>query len=312
MKVLSYLFTSSILFAGLFVFGQDNADAVSLVVLGTVQDAGSPQIDCKKECCEDLFEQPDPERKVSSLGLVDSKNNKKYLFDATPDIGEQLKHLNELSPKESDIPDGVFITHAHIGHYSGLMYLGMEAAHTRDVPVFAMPRMKKYLETNGPWSQLVVKNNINIKALDAQKAIILSEKLTVTPLLVPHRDEYSETVGFIIAGPNKKALFIPDIDKWSHWDVNINQLIGMVDYDFLDATFYSADEIPGRDLTKVLHPFVTDSMARFDELDAEEKGKVYFIHLNHTNPLLIPESEACKTVYSKGYHVARFGDIFKL
>ena len=312
MRILSGLFAFHILFACSCLYGQDHADAISLIVLGTIQDAGSPQINCNKKCCELLFDHPDPWRKVTSLGLIDAENDKMYIFEATPDIGQQLKHLNGLTPNGSDIPDGVFLTHAHIGHYSGLMYLGMEAAHSRNVDVFAMPRMKTFLETNGPWSQLVTKNNIRIQTLESHKAVNLSKKLSVTPLLVPHRDEYSETVGYIIEGPSRKVLFIPDIDKWSHWDTNINELITQVDYAFLDATFYNAEEIPGRDLTKVLHPFVIDSMARFEELDADDKRKVYFIHLNHTNPLLISDSEAHKTVLSKGYHVARYGDIFKL
>lgn len=310
MKVLFNLLSFCVLLTGFHLYGQD--EAFSLVVLGTVQDAGSPQIDCKKECCEQLFDQPDLKRKVTSLGLIDGQSGKTYLFEATPDIGEQLRSLNELAQSGSDIPNGVFVTHAHIGHYSGLMYFGMEAAHTKEVDLYVMPRMKEFLETNGPWSQLVAKNNISIKTLEAHKTEVLSDDLKIAPLLVPHRDEYSETVGYIIEGPSKKALFIPDIDKWSHWDVNITQLITQVDYAFLDATFYDAEELPGRDLTKVLHPFVTDSMARFEELDAEEKGKVYFIHLNHTNPLLNKDSEAYKTVYSKGYHVARYGEVFKL
>ena len=312
MKIPDFFLYAFVLCAGLVLQGQDNSDTLSLVVLGTVQDAGSPQIDCNKECCDGLFKQPDPQRKVVSLGLIDAQNQKKYIFEASPDLREQLRYLNSLYPKESDIPDGIFITHAHIGHYSGLMFLGMEAAHSKDVDVYTMPRMQRFLETNGPWSQLVTKNNIRLNTLEAQKAVSLSNNLKVIPLLVPHRDEYSETVGFIIEGVNKKALFIPDIDKWSHWDVDINKLISEVDYAFLDATFFNSEEIPGRDLSKVLHPFVTDSMNRFADLDPEEKAKVYFIHLNHTNPLLNPESQAYKTVLSKGYHVANFGDIFKL
>ena len=37
----------------------------------------------------------------------------------------------------------------------------------------------------------------------------MSYKYSVTPIQVPHRDEYSETAGYIIKGKNKKALFIP-------------------------------------------------------------------------------------------------------
>ena len=311
MKIPGLLFVF-ILSAVFCLRAQDDSMAVSLVVLGTVQDAGSPQINCKKECCQQLLANPDPKRMVSSLGLIDRDSGKNYLFDATPDLAEQLRYLSSLSNKNSDVPDGVFLTHAHIGHYSGLMFFGMEAAHTSEVEVFAMPRMKNFLETNGPWSQLLSKNNIRIQPLEAERKISLSDKIKVKPMLVPHRDEYSETVGYLIEGPNKKALFIPDVDKWSHWDVDISELIIEVDYAFLDATFYNPEEIPGRDLTKVLHPFVIDSMARFEQLSKADKDKIYFIHFNHTNRLLLPASEENKTVLSNGFHVAEFGDIFKL
>eukprot|EP00957_Ditylum_brightwellii_P156501 11911053-Ditylum_brightwellii.AAC.1 len=67
-------------------------------------------------------------------------------------------------------PDGIFLTHAHIGHYTGLMYLGREALGAVDVPVYAMPRMRSFLKNNGPWSQLVSLGNINIQNLEEKSA----------------------------------------------------------------------------------------------------------------------------------------------
>ena len=186
----------------------------SLIILGTIQDAGSPHIACKKKCCQDLFVVPDKDRKVVSLGLIDPENNKKYLFEATPDITEQMKKLMSADTSGSkEMTDGIFLTHAHIGHYTGLMYLGKEAINANNVSVFAMPKMKVFLEQNGPWSQLVTNSNISIRKITDKKELKLSSNLYVVPFLVPHRDEFSETVGYKIIGPNKTALFIPDIDK---------------------------------------------------------------------------------------------------
>jgi pyrroloquinoline quinone biosynthesis protein B len=193
----------------------------SLVILGTIQDAGSPHIACTKACCKALFENPDPLRKVVSLGIIDPQNQKTYLFEATPDIASQVKKLKQLSNSGNELPDGIFLTHAHIGHYTGLMYLGKEATNAKNVPVFAMPRMKQFLENNGPWSQLVSQNNISLQPLEDQKTIRLTSTISVIPVTVPHRDEFSETVGYSIQGPSKKVLFIPDINKWSKWDSSI-------------------------------------------------------------------------------------------
>lgn len=285
----------------------------SIIVLGNVQDGGSPHIGCTKACCKDLFINPDPTRMVSSLGVIDPENKLNWLFDATPDFTFQLKALKKASEfNTKEVPDGIFITHAHIGHYTGLMYLGREALNSKKVPVYAMPKMKLFLEHNGPWSQLVTLNNISIKPIQNGQINTLSSNIKVTAFKVPHRDEFSETVGYQIEGPNKKALFIPDIDKWSKWDKNIVDEIKKVDYAFIDATFYDATEMNNRPITEIPHPLVVESMELFKNLTSQEKDKIYFIHLNHTNPLLNPDSGQTKTVLKSGFHIARYNDIFEL
>ena len=284
----------------------------SLVILGTIQDAGSPHIACKKECCAKLFKSPDALRKVVSLGIIDPENNKTFLFEATPDITPQVKMLKQLADSEKEVPDGIFVTHAHIGHYTGLMYLGKEATNAKQVPVFAMSRMKIFLEENGPWSQLVATNNISIQEMQNNKEIELTSNLKVKPFIVPHRDEFSETVGFKIIGPNKSVLFIPDIDKWEKWETNISEAISKVDYAFVDATFFDDEEINNRDISEIPHPFIVESMELFQNLPSEEKQKIYFIHFNHTNPVLNSESEAFKTVVENGFNIARINMVLSL
>ena len=287
--------------------------ATSLMILGTIQDAGSPHIGCKKECCKDLFANPDKDRQVVALGLIDNKHGKKYLFEATPDISRQMKSLVSSDIQNTnEMVDGIFLTHAHIGHYTGLMYLGKEATNAKGVNVFAMPKMKKYLETNGPWSQLVSNNNIALTQIENEESISLSPNIRVTPFLVPHRDEYSETVGYRIKGPNKTALFIPDIDKWSKWDKNIIEEIKKVDYAFLDATFYSGEELNNRDISQIPHPFIIESLEMFKVLDLQERNKVIFIHFNHTNPVIDITSDEAKNVLNQGFKIGLINDIYKL
>ncbi|MEM9546940.1 MAG: MBL fold metallo-hydrolase [Bacteroidota bacterium] len=281
---------------------------VELVVLGTVQDGGAPHIGCTKKCCERLWIEPDERLKVVSLGVIDHDNDKTFIFEATPDFPEQLAHLNRLAGRPmSKMPDGIFITHAHIGHYTGLMFLGREAKGAKDVPVYVMSRMFGFLNAFGPWNQLVDLKNINLIKMDQVIGQKLTDNVEVQPFLVPHRDEYSETVGFIIAGPERKTLFIPDIDKWAKWKNNIVEEIEKVDLAFVDATFYDAREINNRNISEIPHPFVIESMELFEELDDKEKSKIHFIHLNHTNPLLNSESEAYKNVVTRKFEVAEFG-----
>ncbi len=281
-----------------------NIKTIELLVLGIAQDAGYPQLNCYKEHCLPGWHDHNLRKMATSLAIIDHNSHKKYLFEATPDIKQQMFQLHQKAPDPQFNLEGIFITHAHIGHYTGLMHFGREAAGTQGVNVFAMPKMKHFLMNNAPWSQLVKLNNISINELQNQQTITLSKSLTVTPFLVPHRDEFSETVGYKISGPNKTVLFIPDIDKWQKWHKNIVEEIKSVDYAFLDATFFANGEIPNRDMSQIPHPFVEESIQMFSSLSLADKNKVFFIHFNHSNPLLQENNEAQNLVKKQGMNIA--------
>jgi pyrroloquinoline quinone biosynthesis protein B len=281
------------------------AQTQQLVVLGVAQDAGYPQIGATQEFIATELGQR-TRQKVVALGVVDAQARQKFLFEATPDLPAQLFALNEVLTTPGTLPTGIFLTHGHIGHYTGLMYLGREASGASAVPVYAMPRMTSFLTTNAPWSQLVALHNIELRPLAAGQAITLNPMLKVRPFLVPHRDEFTETVGFEIRGQHKKAVFIPDIDKWSKWLTSLPEVIKQADYVLIDATFYRNGEIP-RDMAEVPHPFVAETTKLLQALPAAERAKVYFIHFNHTNPLLNPDSPERREVQRLGFRVATEG-----
>ena len=282
-------------------------DTTYIQVLGITQDAGYPQANCYQPHCNRAWEDKSLRRTASCLAVVDGPTKTKYLFDATPDIRDQLYRLHLIAPDTVYSLDGVFLTHAHVGHYTGLMHFGHEASATRDVPVYAMPRMREFLSNNGPWDQLLRYQNIELTSLENGSEVTLSKHLTVTPFLVPHRDEYSETVGYRIDGPNRSAVFIPDIDKWDRWDTDIRNVIRSVDYALLDATFYADGELPGRDMRQIPHPHAAESMALLENMTDEEKSRVIFVHMNHTNPLLVEGSPEQAEVEKRGFRFAREG-----
>jgi len=282
-----------------------------ITILGTAQDGGFPHIGCQKKCCDDFYKGVSPKQKVVSLGLIDREAQQKFLFEATPDISTQLADLEKNHLRTSTIIDGVFITHAHMGHYAGLLYFGKEALGKKDIPVYAMPKMKEFLSNNGPWSQLVTTENILFLDLQKDSIVPLSNALKVTPFLVPHRDEFSETVGYKIEGKNKSALFIPDINKWSLWEKNIVEEVKKVDYAFLDATFFKEGEI-NRPMSEVPHPFIEETIDLFKNESLTTKNKVIFIHFNHTNPALQPNSKERNELTLLGYKFATEGKRFEL
>jgi pyrroloquinoline quinone biosynthesis protein B len=283
---------------------RNQSGAYKLTILGTSQDAGYPQIGCRKPCCMAIREGRQTNRYVTSLAISDHTSGKYWLFEATPDISEQLEIMQSKDKNlPFQLPAGIFLTHGHIGHYTGLMQLGREAYGAKGVEVFAMPRMEQFLANNGPWSQLLSLGNIAIKPIKADSTFQLSKNLSVTPIHVPHRDEFTETVGFLIQG-TKKLLFIPDIDKWEKWDRSLDSLIREVDLALIDGTFFDIDELPGRDMREIPHPFVLETMKLLETLPLDLKQRVMFIHFNHTNPLIRSDSPQHREVIRRGFRVA--------
>jgi pyrroloquinoline quinone biosynthesis protein B len=254
------------------VFRHQPAASWELIVLGIAQDAGIPHLNCQQGTCAAIRAGKRRAEKVTSLGLVDRASGRAYLFEATPDFVAQVHALTGGRP-----PDGVFLTHAHIGHYTGLMYLGRESIGAKAVPVFATHRMLEYLERNGPWSQLIALGNIERRPLDPDVPLAL-DGVRVTAFRVPHRDEFSDTVGYRIDGPRRSAIFIPDIDRWEKWDRSIRELADAVDLALLDGTFASPSEV-NRNIDEIPHPM----MSRTRELLRGTRAQLWFIHINHTN-----------------------------
>jgi pyrroloquinoline quinone biosynthesis protein B len=278
-----------------------SAQEYEVLILGNAQDGGYPQIACEKECCQGV-NSDSIHGYVSSLAIINRPNNDVFLIDCSPDIKRQWTLLSEYLGGKFQIK-GIFLTHAHVGHYTGLQHFGREVLGGRDIPVFCMPRMKNFIENNGPWSQLVLLNNIRIYPLQNETELRFDNKLIITPFEVPHRDEFSETVGFKIKS-GRELIFIPDIDKWEQWDKSIVKEVQRADIALLDGTFYDERELPGRDMSEIPHPFIIESMEMFEGLRPEERKKILFIHLNHSNPLL-RESDELKNLKSKGFDVAK-------
>ena len=285
-----------------------------IVVLGIAQDGGYPHAGCQKECCAPLFESRKTGAMVSCLAIVDPDTHQRWILDCTPNFPQQLALLDKLEPKVEGGPlvDGIFLTHAHIGHYSGLIHLGREVIGAKSVAVHVMPRMKEFLKSNGPWDQLVHLKNIALQDLQEDQVIKLNDRIELVAITVPHRDEYSETVGFRVTGPQRSILFIPDIDKWEKWDLPIEALVKKVERSYLDGTFFSGAELPNRSLAEIPHPLIQESIQKFIKMPEKMRQSIHFIHLNHTNPALRRGTTERRFIQRAGMRVAREMDIFKL
>lgn len=280
---------------------------IEVTVLGIAQDAGYPQIDCRRSCCKPAWQDPALTKYPACLGIIDRQSSQSWMVEATPSIKYQWQRLSDQTTVE-----GILITHAHVGHYSGLQELGTEMKGAKGLPVYVLPKMEQFLSNNGPWSQLVSLNNIALYTIEFDQPFQLNDRISCTAIKVPHRDEFSETAGYIISGPEKELLFIPDIDKWSKWELDIRKLLKRVDYALLDGTFFRSGELPNRDMSEVPHPFVEESIQLFSSLPLTDRSKVYFIHFNHTNPLIYNDPEAIQILKRSGMKMAQQQMTFSL
>lgn len=298
----------SLLFFSIFLFSfKDKDNSPYVVVLGVAQDGGAPHAACEKTCCINKWNNPNLHNKVSSIGIVDPVSNEVWMIDATPDFAEQLHFLTSNNIRELK---GIFLTHAHIGHYTGLMHLGREVMGAKSTVVNVMPKMESFLRNNGPWSQLVDLKNISLSRLIDSKKVYLNTRLSITPFKVPHRDEFSETVGYRVEGPSKSLVFIPDIDKWNKWQTDIIDIVENSDYSLLDGTFYDINELPGRDMSQIPLPFIVETIKIFKNSD--KKDSIFFIHLNHKNPALDNSSNEFQNIIDSGFNITQRGNKLNL
>ncbi|MCA9929496.1 MAG: hypothetical protein KC419_13510, partial [Anaerolineales bacterium] len=146
------------------------------------------------------------------------------------------------------------------------------------------------------WSPMV--QGLDLRQFSPNQSITLAPDLTLTPIPVPHRDELGTgTFAFLINGPAKSLLYLPDIDSWQAWDA-AHSILQTVDVALVDGSFYSLAELNGR--PPVAHPLISDTLAFF----ADWPGELVFTHFNHTNPILEPDSDAAQIIQQAGAKLA--------
>ncbi len=267
---------------------------IRLIILGSGQDGGSPQVGTRGGV--------GPPRAASSIALT-GEDAPRVLFDASPDLRMQYAdHLAHRYPESRSPFDAVCITHGHMGHYAGLVHFGKEAMASTSVPLYADQTVLALLNANEPWKSLFTAGHLNAVATDAPLEL---GAVSVSAIRVPHRDEFGATVAFSVA-VNKRpwALYVPDIDAWEPWD-SAGDVVAMHRVCLLDATFGTEDELPDREPSEMPHPPVTDTIERFADL--AEGRTVVLTHLNHSNPVADPSSELHQRAVNAGFTVAHDG-----
>lgn len=288
------------------------------LVLGSVQDGGMPQAGCYSDACDRAREQ-DP-RYVTSLALVFPERGRPqsrrfYLVDASPDLRQQMDLITEpafRSRAQARRPfDGIFLTHAHMGHYLGLALLGREGLGIASTPCYCSAEMRRFLTENGPWSLMVREGRLHFPEIEPDRWQDVDGAFQVKMTPVPHRPEFSDTVAFQFRGLRRTLLYLPDIDAWNRWERRIDDVVNEVDVALLDGAFFRPEEVPGRRIEDIPHPMIPDTMARLESL-ARQGKRIVFTHLNNTNPVLDEGSSEAEQVVRRGFEIAREGTVYPL
>ncbi len=287
------------------ILGLGSLDGMwSVMVLGSAQDGGLPQFGAHTALDEAARAGTIPRRSSSCLAVV-GDDGRVLLLDAGPDLKahEEVLATNPALGRRTALSpvDGVIITHAHVGHYGGLLHFGREVQAAHGLPCWVTREMAHFLESEAPWRLAVEQGHLDLRAHDPPVTFAPWADLEISLLPVPHRHETSDTVAISVNG---SALYLPDIDSWDDWP-EAEEVVAAHSAAFLDATFWSSDELPLRDMADIKHPLVLDTLGRFGHLASTRR--LVLTHLNHTNPVCDPTSDEHARVLDAGFEIALEG-----
>ena len=277
----------------------------AITVLGIAQDGGRPQPGCQRPCCQDLSAAD--YRSPVSLGIK-TENGTTILIEATRDLGRQLITFGESSI------DHLFLTHAHLGHVDGLGLFGRETMSARGIPLHSSPSMQNLIKSTPAWALLLEQGVFDLTEIGHVEI----DDVVIESIAIPHRAELSDMHAFVIRGKEHSVLFLPDHDSWDqtlsgHNASSIREWLDNLDitHALLDGTFWSGDELQGRDMSVVPHPTIQDSLARLGQKQTGDP-EIFFTHLNHTNPAHQQGSAEYQNIVQLGWRVSVEGEMFIL
>ena len=280
---------------------------IRAMILGIAQDGGVPHPGCYCDTCQFYWDNQIV-LSPSSLAIIDEKQL--HLFDVTRNLDRQLRKVGNKNVTD------IWLTHGHIGHIDGIGLFGKEVMNLKNVRLHASELMIKLIENTPKWNKLIEDKILIPIQFNSNESMQISENLKITPIRVPHRDELTDTHAFMINGPEKSLLYLPDHDTWEETLDMVQQDSVIEWFDFLgieivlmDGTFWSKNELSRQD--DVPHPPVVESLERLGNVKGKEL-EVFFIHFNHTNPLLIPKSNEIKKLLDSGCKIPIEGQQFLL
>lgn len=297
-------------------------------VLGSAAGGGYPQWNCNHPNSR-RARRGDPAavpRTQSSLA-VSANSSEWVLFNASPDLRQQINQNAMLSPKQGlrDSPiKAVVLTNADVDHIAGLLNL----RESQPLVVYATRRVLQVLQAN-PIFNVLSPDYVRREAMHLEKPVDILNRaeghtgIQVVPFSVPGKialwlegskegpnygTAEEDTIALEVRedGGKIKFFYIPACAGMTQ---KLSERLRAAALVFFDGTLWRDDEMiisgvgikTGRRMGHMSVSGKEGTLEAFRDLDITRK---VFVHINTTNPILLDDSEERALVNAAGWEVA--------
>lgn len=290
-----------------------------LVVLGAAAGGGFPQWNSNAPACNRARDGDPlaPARTQASLA-VSGNGQDWYLFNASPDLRQQIGQTRELHPQtglRSTPIRGVVLTGGDVDAIAGLLTLREREAFA----VIATRRVLGILDAN-PVFEVLARDVVERRCIALGEPVALAGGLTIELFAVPGKVplyleegsgmqavvEDETTVAALISDGKRQVFYIPGCAMMPEW---LKTRLDGADAVFFDGTLWDDDEmvragIGSKTGQRMGHMSISGSEGAIASLAGVAIGQRVFIHINNSNPVLLADSSERAQAENAGWTVA--------
>lgn len=304
---------------------------MKICVLGAAAGGGYPQWNCNHPNSRRArAEDPAARQRTQSSITVSADTKDWFLFNASPDLRQQINDNAILHPKEglrhSPI-QGAVLTNADVDHVAGLLNL----RESQPLRLYGTQRVLDVLAANSIFNVLnpefVKREAMKLdQPVELRKPGGESAGIVVVPFAVPGKvalwlEDASKGADFGSVEEDTIALEVKDTDGNTRFfyipgcaemTTALAERLRGASLVFFDGTLWVDDEMirsgvgvkTGRRMGHMSVSGDAGTIAAFKDLDVRRK---IFIHINTTNPILLDDSEERRQVEAAGWEVSYDG-----
>jgi pyrroloquinoline quinone biosynthesis protein B len=302
-----------------------------LKIVGSAAGGGVPQWNCNYRLSRAARSGRGGVRPRTQSSLAASAGGRGWvLFNASPDIRQQISETPELQPAPEAPPRStpiraVVLTNADVDHVAGLLSL----RERQPFAIYATAKVLEVLEANSifnvldpaivPRRVLVEDREMAICAADGRETGVAIECFSVPGKVAlyledraqPHASfssDSGDTIGVRIAGSDlgSPLFYVPGC---AAVDARLLSRLDGAACLLFDGTVYTDDEmivagVGEKTGARMGHLAMSGPTGSIERLSRARIGRRVFVHINNTNPVLDESSAEYAAVRAAGWEVA--------